>query len=263
MSPIFLMSGIGMMLVGILAVVYWKIKSKIRWALFFWGVLAWIIAVVLKSIAALPTKTIISYLRDTLPKYLSEPIIWIYSGLLTGIFECGVTLAFVYLIRRVKESNWKESVGFGLGFGSIEAFLVGAGSFVLTYLAIFMPSLLPPEILKQATSGPNSPLIIPAPVVERITVIFLHALSCLLIIFAVQTKNWRWFWISFVYKTAIDTIAGYILFTYRSENLTVAGTWIVELALLPFGIIGAWGLWYFKDKWKISDDCQKNSGSII
>ncbi len=56
--------------------------------------------------------------------YKSEPVLWLYMGLSTGVFECGATLAFTYFIKKLRHASWKETVGFGAGFGAVEAFLV-------------------------------------------------------------------------------------------------------------------------------------------
>jgi len=249
MNPLFLLSGIGMMLVAIAAIAYWKVRSKILWRLFLWGAAAWIVGVSLKSITALLTPTAIRSLSETLPKYVSEPALWIYIGLLTGIFECGATLGFAY-IKRIHTSTWEEAVGFGLGFGAVEALIVGAGAFVLVLLVTLMPDKLPPQLVKFATCGTNSLLVIPAPIVERITAVLLHAFSCLLIVYAVQTKMWKWFWVSFFYKTAVDAIAGFLHVTYGMENITTTGVWVIEAVLLPFGLVGLWGLCAFRKRWE-------------
>ncbi|MBM4465587.1 MAG: YhfC family intramembrane metalloprotease [Chloroflexi bacterium] len=248
MNPLFLLSGMGMMAIALVAVVYWKRRSKVASALFFWGALAWVAGNVLKSIAAIPMSTIIGNVRALLPRYFSEPLLWLYIGLLTGIFECGATLGFAH-IRRIRTVNWREAVGFGLGFGAIEAFLLGAYSFLVILLIILIPDKLPPELLQLATSAKASLLDIPIPIVERLVVVLLHAFSCVLIIYAVRTREWKWFWISFFYKTALDAIAGSIQITYGVQNLTTLGAWIVEMILLPFGIVGFWGLRTFRRRW--------------
>jgi uncharacterized membrane protein YhfC len=264
MNPLFLLSGIGMMLVAIATVVYWKVHSRILWRLFLWGALAWIVGVAMKSTSSILLMPIVlNRIRETLPKYSSEPALWIYIGLLTGVFECGATLGFAY-IKRIRTSMWKEAVGFGLGFGAVEALLVGAASFVLVLLVILMPDKLPPQLVKLATSGTNSLLVIPAPIVERITAVLLHAFSCLLIVYAVQTKAWRWFWVSFFYKTAVDAIAGFLHITYGMENITTVSVWVIEAVFLPFGLVGLWGLYAFRNRWKrLSNQSQiVNSKSI-
>jgi hypothetical protein len=97
MNPIFLLSGLGMMAAALVVVIDWKLHARIPWSLFGWGALAWVISIVFKSYAALPTETVMESVRAALPESFSEPVIWIYIGLLTGIFECWVTLFFAYI----------------------------------------------------------------------------------------------------------------------------------------------------------------------
>jgi len=170
----------GMMAIALVAVVYWKRRSKVSSALFFWGALAWGVGNVLKSIAAVPMPTIIDNIRAILPRYFSEPILWLYIGLLTGIFECGATLGIAH-IKRIRTADWREATGFGLGFGAVEAFLLGASSFLVVLLVILIPDRLPPELLQLATSASVSLLDIPIPIIERLVVVLLHAFSCVLL----------------------------------------------------------------------------------
>lgn len=127
--------------------------------------------------------------------------------------------------------------------------MLGAYSFLVILLIILIPDKLPPELLQLAISARASLLDIPIPIVERLIVVLLHAFSCVLIIYAVRTKEWKWFWISFLYKTALDAIAGSIQITYGVQNLTTLGAWMVEMILLPFGIVGLWGLRTFRRRW--------------
>jgi uncharacterized membrane protein YhfC len=144
-------------------------------------------------------------------------------------------------------------LGFGLGFGAIEAFLLGVSSFTVTLLIILIPDQLPPQLLQLAAGQSASLLAIPAPIVERAITMLVHAFSCVLIIYAVQTRHWKWFWISFLFKTTLDAIAGFIQITVGVHNLTVLGVWLVELVLLPFGIAGLWGLCAFQRRWPRRD----------
>ena len=118
--------------------------------------------------------------------------------------------------------------------------------------AALAPERLPPQLLHSINSGPGSPLAIPAPIVERVIAILIHAFSCLLIVYAVQVKAWKWFWVSFSYKTAVDALAGFIHLTYGLERATgsTLAVWLTEFAFLPFAIGGAWGVWLFRNRWK-------------
>jgi uncharacterized membrane protein YhfC len=248
-NPLFLLSGAGMMVVAVVATAYWRKRSGVLWSFFFWGALAWAVGVTLKAGASIPTPAIINQVRDVLPSTLAEPVLWIYIGLLTGIFECGATLGFAY-IHRIRKSDWSQAVGFGVGFGAIEALVVGIGYLLMVLVVIFIPDKLPSDFLKFATAGSNSLWVIPAPIVERMIVVPIHALSCVLIIYALRTRAWKWFWLSFVYKTVVDAIAGFIHITYGLGNLTTVSSWVVELGFLPFGIVGVVGIYAFRNGWQ-------------
>jgi uncharacterized membrane protein YhfC len=248
MSPLFLVSGLGMMAVALVVVIYWQRRERVAFALFLWGALAWVVGNVLKSIAAVPLSTLIDTVRAALPGYFSEPVLWLYVGLLTGVFECGVALGFAHL-RRMRSIDWREALGFGLGFGAIEAFLLGVYSFTMILLIVVAPGRLPPELVQLATSQSGSLWTVPAPIVERAVVVVVHAFSCALVIYAAQTREWKWFWLSFLYKTILDAVAGFVQVTYGIENLSTLGIWAVELVILPFGLLGLWGLGAFRRRW--------------
>lgn len=239
-----------MIAVAVFAVVYWKKRGRVAFPFFLLGGLSWFVAIVLKSLASAPTPQIIDGLRAVAPAYISEPILWLFIGLLTSVTECGISLIFVYWLRRMRSASWGEALGFGLGFGATEALLLGIYNFVLVLLILTIPDQLPPELLELTIGSEASLLAIPVPVVERAIVILLHAFSSVLIIFAVQTREWKWFWVSFAYKTAMDTLAGYFHITYGLQNLSIAGIWLVELLTLPFGLVGLWGLIVFRDRWQ-------------
>jgi uncharacterized membrane protein YhfC len=250
MNPLFLLQGIGMATAGLLAVLVWRSRRKVPATYFLWGGLSWFAANLAKSVASASMPQTISRVRAAAPEALAEPLLWLYVGLLTGVFESGVSLCVVYLIKRIRTSSWREAVGYGLGFGAAEAMLLGIYSTVIVTLVIMIPDQLPPELLELADPGNASLLAIPVPIVERGVVLLLHAFSSILIVYAVQRQEWRWFWASFLYKTAMDTLAGYIQISYGVQNLTLGGAWLVELLLLPFGVVALWGLIALRDRWR-------------
>jgi uncharacterized membrane protein YhfC len=239
-----------MIAVAIFALMYWRKRGQVTFPYFLWGGLSWLVAIVLKSIASIPTPQIIIGLRAVAPAYISEPLLWLFIGLLTGVFECGISLVIITRLRRMRTASWSEALGFGLGFGAMEALLLGIFNFVIVILIITIPEQLPTELLDLTGGGDVSLWAIPVPVVERAIVILLHAFSSILIIFAFQTKEWKWFWVSLAYKTAMDALAGYFHITYGLQNLTITGIWLVELLTLPFGLVGLWGLIKFNNCWQ-------------
>jgi uncharacterized membrane protein YhfC len=253
MNPLYLLQGAGIVAIALIAIVYWKRHSQISGLFFLWGGLSWLLAIVLKTIASAPMTQIITHLRELTPVYISEPLLWLYIGLLTGVLECGVSLILVYRIKRVRSANWSEALGYGLGFGATEALLLGLYNFIIVLLIIVMPDQLPPELVELADTSNASFLAVPIPIVERAIVILLHAFSSILIIYAVQIQEWKWFWYSLLYKTAMDAVAGYFHITYGLENLTLGGLWLVELILVPFGLVGLWGLIAFQRRWQLTE----------
>jgi uncharacterized membrane protein YhfC len=257
MSSLYLLQGIGMITVALFGVIFWKQRSQVQYKFFLWGSLSWLVAIIIKSIASLPAPQIITGVRDVMPDYISEPLLWLYIGLLTGIFECGVSFVIIHRIQSLRNASWKEALGYGLGFGATEAGLLGVYNFIIVLLIILIPDQLPQELLELAGTNNNTLLAIPVPVVERTIVILLHAFSSVLIIYSIRKNEWKWFWYSLIYKTAMDTIAGYFQITYGVENLTVGRLWLVELMLLPFGLIGLWGLFLLRNRFE-----NKTSGQI-
>ena len=240
-----------MILVAILSAVYWRRRTKIASTFFLLGALAWIAAVVLKGIAALPKDSIIEVFRNLLPAYLSEPLAWIYIGILTGIFECGIILLFLCVFKRLREQIWDEAVGLGLGFGAFEALMLGIGAFVLTLLVILIPEQLPKGLMELMRAPHlDTPLVIPAPIIERISTLFIHIFSTVLIVFSFMTKEWKWFWLSFLYKTVVDSIAGAVYVSYGIGNLTVYTLYTLEAIFAFIAIVGILGLRMLKKKWR-------------
>lgn len=73
-SPIFFISGIGMVAVAV-ASALWSISLGAVWSVLLLGGLVWIISVALKFAWAMPTnKPILNFLKNKLPPRFSGPI---------------------------------------------------------------------------------------------------------------------------------------------------------------------------------------------
>ncbi len=231
MKYLIAVSGTGMLLVGILFVVIFK-KRKLTVSLrvVSYGALAWFVAVMLKFAWAIPVNR---HVQNLLNLYLlpevAGPLFWIYVGLLTGIFECGL-IYLLFRFSRLKSLSLDETYGFGYGFGCIEAILLGLAQ-LLTCIAIATGRI--------PTVG-ISWLVVPAPIIERIMTIFLHLFTTLLIIYSIKESKPHLFWLSFFYKSFVDTIAAWAQLSYGIN--TTAHLWTVEgiflIATLP-SILGA------------------------
>jgi len=244
MSPVFLLSGILMIGSGLGFIYYWRYKTHVPWGFFGLGILGWIIAVFLKGIAALSLPPLKKFLYASLTTGVADPILWIYTGLLTGIFECLVVYVLIKNRSMIVKSGWNEAVGFGIGFGSIEAILLGITSLTSVLLILYAPEVLPEGTLESMIVEPffqNSWSVL-IPVIERISTIFIHTFAGVLIIMSIRTKRPGFLWCSFGYKTIVDTIAAVLHITLEPEQFTAMLMWSVEIVFVLLAIAGIYGL---------------------
>jgi uncharacterized membrane protein YhfC len=240
LGPSILLSGIGMISVSLAFVVYAAYRRWLGWWYLVIGALFWVITVSVKFAFAIPLNPILfQALGVTHDRLFSRGnlIAYFYIGALTGIFEAG--LAYL-ILRRIRwgMATCEQALAFGIGFGVIEAFLLG-----LVGLASAFPALFSPDVLPIPTLGnlANQAAVIMglAPVVERVFVILAHMFSCLLIFYAINSSQAKWAWLAILYKTLLDVPAGFASFW---EVETPAKLWTIEAMIAVAGVIGLLGL---------------------
>ncbi len=210
------LSSSGPLLVGLLAGIYWQRKRHPRKSAFSWGALTWAVAVGLKFAIAVPLNPpLIRYLTMHFSNSAGTVIFSVYLGLLTGIFEC---LIPYYAIRfsRLKEYSYNDALAFGVSFGAFEAILVGFYALIKTngYL--------------------GNLLLLPVGTVERLSVIVIHAVTCLLLFVSVRHRQTMYLWFAVTIKTIIDGIAGAFLVSGTIRD--VGAVWIHELIIALFAL---------------------------
>jgi uncharacterized membrane protein YhfC len=227
-----------MMAVAIAALVLWRRGRALTWRPFAIGALAWTVGVALKFAWAVPTTTEIqNALNRSFPPAIAGPIFWAYAGLLTGIFECISTLVFVKRTK-LKHAGWNDAVAFGIGFGAIEAFLLGFAQFVGILVSIAMWSHLPDGARRVMNAGTALGLTaVPLPVIERISALVVHAMTCVVIVYGVRAGRSGWFWLSFVFKSAVD---GYAAWAIVATQLTKSLSGLIEFEA-AVGVFAAFG----------------------
>ena len=235
--PAMLIPGFGMVSVAFIFYFFWR-KKGISNQYFYWGALTWIIGIALKIAASgLTIKPITALLNTLFPQFLSKSLGWLVVGLYTGIFEC-IPIYLILRMQRFKKITWSQSVGFGIGFGAIEALLIGIFS-LGTISMLLAPEMLPQELAKgfMDFQGINIKTIIALllPISERLFTVFIHILSCLWIVVAILRGNIKWFLFSFLYKTAIDSIAA---FSYEWGLNIDWHVWTIEFIVVIFGLFG-------------------------
>ncbi len=224
-------SGALMMLVALVAVFFWKFKSRVQWRWFWAGAAIWTVGVALKFAVALPLNPIF-FAAMKFSAGWNLGLGSAYLGLLTGIFEIGVTLAAALIWRRLA-ADPARALAVGLGAGAFEALLLGLAAFAGSIAAL--ASGQTELVLKSLTvmAAQTSLLWLTGPA-ERVIAILAHTASRVLVLRAVAGRTWFGAWAGFVWLSALDAVAGLALLT----GMTASGSmWRIELMLLPFGIL--------------------------
>ena len=227
-----------MVLVALAFLVFAALR-RLPWRYVGLGALAWILTVALKFAWAIPVNgPLFRALENTLPKSVADPIFYVYVGALTGIFEVGIVWLMVRYKGWGQPITWAKALAFGIGFGVVEALLLGLSSLVAVTNFMVSPdaALQNPEALAHL----NNVLFGLAPISERFFTVLIHVAANLLIFYSVLRREARWFWLAFIYKTAFDAIATFAQFWGVD---TLSHLWTIEAIVALFGIIG-WLVWW-------------------
>jgi uncharacterized membrane protein YhfC len=232
--PTVLIAGIGMILVAAAYVVYAALH-RLSWAYLGLGAAAWVGSIILKFAWAVPVNTpVYGALHGALPEGVATAIFSLYVGSLTGAFEViGVWLLLRY--TKLGRVPWGRVLAFGIGFGAVEALWLGIGSLASVLTAMLAPATLPLGALEQIARQSSAPYIV-VPPWERFFTVLVHIASNVLLFYAIARRQVRWLWVSFAYKTAIDTVAAAAqLYGWLAD---LGGLWAVEAVVALFGLAG-------------------------
>ncbi len=230
-TPLALLGGSGMILVGIGFIVFAGVR-RLGWAYLGLGGLAWVLAIFLKFTWASAMNGLVYSWTRSLPPILADPAFYIYVGLLTGIFE-GALLWLVLRYTRLGKAPWPKPLAFGIGFGATEAIVIGLSSLATMLTALLAPALIPPDAMQQLAAANNFWMGV-VPISERFFTILVHIFAKVLIFYAVATRQARWFWLSFIYMTLIDAVAAWA----QLMGLTNARILLTEAFVAGWGVIG-------------------------
>lgn len=226
--------GTGMIAVSLAFIVYAR-KRSCTWRYMGLGALVWIITITIKNFMAAQIEPVV-YGALYVPGKFFVPgniLFYIYVGALTGITE--VILTWL-LLRYTRLGNvpWSKVFAFGIGFGVFEALYLG-----FSYLISIIIALTNTQSVTETTLANldvlSSPLFYLAPIVERIGAIFSHIFCSALLFYGIASRQARWLWISFTFKTLLDAVVGFAFFWGSQTALKL---WTIEGILLLFGYIG-------------------------
>jgi uncharacterized membrane protein YhfC len=215
------------------------LKHWSDWRYLGLGALFWVLTVAVKFAFAIPVNPLIFRALNVSRENLfstGNMVAYLYVGALTGIFEAGLAWLILRKIRWGK-ADLSQALIFGIGFGVIEALLLGLVALVSALAGLFTPDTLPVSALGGLAN--NATLVMGlAPIIERISVIFAHIFSCVLIFHAIAQGKAKWGWLAILYKTLLDAPGGFAAFwaTNSASHL-----WTLEAVIAIFGLIGLWG----------------------
>ncbi|MEM3404331.1 MAG: YhfC family glutamic-type intramembrane protease [Nitrososphaeria archaeon] len=230
-NPFLSIAGFGMITTGLLAMILWWRRSKVEWKYFLMGAIVWVAAILVKAVMDLTVTTILVEALNDFGIAIYLIIIGVYIGLRTGLLESGFSY-FAALIR-LRNIGWNEAFAFGIGFGGVEAIVLGLQNISLLVF-YFNPSLveLLPEAMQKQLSMPT--IIVLAPVLERVFTLAVHILTTLLAIYSAITGKFKYLMASIFYKTLLDGIVPAL--PYLFDITTVQGMYLAEAPIAAIGV---------------------------
>lgn len=237
LTPLIFLPGVGMTLVGIIFIIYGVRRGGWKYCLL--GAGFWTGTVVIKFVwAILLNSGIYQFVTKEIAGLPGQLLFSLYVGLLTGFTEVLITW-LVLRYTKLGQVVWQRALAFSVGFGAFEALLLGLVGIIGMVTGFFIPDQIAVSDLRSLARA-NELIYDLAPILERFFTVWVHTLCNVLLFYGAIRKQGRWFWMSFIFKSAIDTAAGYAQISGQLESL--AFLWLIEAIVAVFGIIGWWGV---------------------
>jgi uncharacterized membrane protein YhfC len=245
MNSALILGPFGMIVVGILTIVYWRRKSRAGFRYFLMGGVIWMVAIAPKVVMDLTiTNSLSSWFYSSLGLEWMLVAIGAYVGIRTGLFECGFTY-LGFRGTRLKEASLDEATAFGVGFGATEAIIIAIPSLIQLALFILNPALLdlltPAQRLALEAQLNMSTWTVPAPIIERLFTIFVHTFTALLVFISVVKGRPSFFIIAFLFKTILDGLIPYLQWALQPYT-SLMGLYLIEGFVVVMGLISLWGI---------------------
>ncbi len=234
-NPFLLLSGAGMILVGIVFPLYFQRRLKTPWRLFVYGAAVWLVAMLIKGIMDIVLTNNLKPLLDEqwgIPVMLT--VMGLYLGIRTGIMESG--LSYFVACNSDLRPGYREALSFGIGFGAAEALLLGVSTTINICVLIMFPQIISPlpqgmqeTIISQLSM---STLAAIPPVAERIFAITLHVFATLLVFLSLARHDIKYLLASVAFKAAADGMIPWLAYLLDFSKLLD-----LFLAEVPVGIL--------------------------
>lgn len=230
LTPLMLLGPLGMLAVAAAFIVY-AVRRTHDWRYLIFGGVCWAVTVALKVVWAIAGNLAVYRVLHPLP--LGDWLYYLHIGALTGVCE----VALVWLLLRytsLGQVAWPRVLAFGIGFGALEALLLGLSGLGSVLAIVLAPELVPPS-LGASLTGAQGLVNGLAAGWERFFVVLVHLFSNALLFYSVQRRQLRWFWLAFVFKSLMDAVAAWGQVT----GLDVPKTLSIEAIIAVWGIL-AW-----------------------
>jgi uncharacterized membrane protein YhfC len=228
---------LGMILLPILAGIYFARKLKLSWKLFLAGGLTFIASQVLH----------VPLVLALTPMFRSWGVIAyaVVLGLLAGLFEeTARYILFKFILK--KNRTWDDGFYIGLGHGGTEAIILGflaALAFVnmMAYRFIDLSTVpsIPPEQLELAKQQvaaywATPPFLALLGFIERIFAMCLHLSLSVMVMYGLASRKHVWFWLAVLWHAVVDAAAVYL--GQHISMLSIEGV-LGVCAVISIGII--------------------------
>lgn len=251
-NPALLLSGIGMMTVGILPIAYWGRTRRVKAPPFVFGGVLWVAAIAPKIAIDLTIGgSIGSWANSALGDLGALIFISLFIGFRTGAFESGFSY-LAFLKTKLRSATYDEAIGFGLAFGGTEAVLLGLSSFLNILVFLLNPGLMeqiPAAQREAVTAALDAPsVMVFAPIIERAFTILVHLFATTLVYVAALSHDSRLFWASFMYRAGIDGMVPGFSRLLRDSSNPLAMTYAIELVIAVYGLLGLLGVRWLRGR---------------
>jgi uncharacterized membrane protein YhfC len=249
-NPMLLISGIGMVLVGILVPLYWQRKARPGANYFLMGAGVWIIAIAIKMVMDYTVTIPLNIFFQPYGMVAVFVGMGLYLGLRTGILESGLSYTII-LKTKLKKMNYKQGIAFGMGFGAIEALFLGVTSFINIAAFLMSPQII--SMLPEATQTVilsqlnSSSWIVFGPIIERIAVMFIHIFSTLLVVYSIKSGKIKYLIISILFKTLVDGIIPWLVYSMRPLT-DLPNAYIIEIPFIILALVSWFGIRWIRPR---------------
>lgn len=198
-----------LLLAGSIPVFAYRKMTNIRWNIIIFGAGAWIFSVALKSTFAYFFNTPVNIFLAS----IYVPLYYVYVGLLTGVFEIFVPLLIIFKYKNKFES-FNSQIGFGIGFGSVEAIIIGITTLTTFFAVQYFPTQIPLQLLEslnQSLSGTTSEFLVRSLTggIERLSATTVHVFCGFMLFMFVFHGKEIYLVVPILLKTITDGFALY------------------------------------------------------